>query len=601
MLKLESTSYCGEIRNKDIGAEVVLKGWVHRRRDHGGVIFIDLRDREGIAQVVFNPDHDPDTHKSAHRLRNEFVIGIRGKVRERPEGMINPNLPTGDVEVLVDELIIYNEAAVPPFLIDEYASVTENLRLKYRYLDLRRPEMQKNIMARHKAAMSVRNHLSNEGFIEVETPFLTKSTPEGARDYLVPSRVNPGNFYALPQSPQLFKQILMVAGYDRYFQIVKCFRDEDLRADRQPEFTQIDIEMSFVTVDGIISMTEGLMANLFDDILGIKISSPFPRMTYKEARDKYGTDKPDTRFGLELNDLTDILEDAGLKVFSEAVISGGVIKALMVPESASLTRKELDDTVGFAQDRGAGGLAWARVTENGWQSPIAKFFAPGSIKAVEERTGAKIGSTIFFVADDPDIADAVLSDLRLKMGRRFDLIDDKAFNFLWVVEFPMFEYSKEEKRYVSMHHPFTSPLDEDMDKLDIKANGDPKGVRAKAYDIVLNGNEIGGGSIRISNPNLQRDVFKSLGIGDEEAEEKFGFLMEALSYGAPPHGGIALGFDRLVMLLCGAENIRDVIAFPKTQRATCLMTGAPTGVDKKQLTELGLKLSIAAQKPKQDG
>ncbi len=600
ILKLVRTSYCGEIRKKDIGAEVVLMGWVHRRRDHGGVIFIDLRDREGIGQVVFNPEHDPDTHKVAHRLRNEFVIGIRGKVRERPEGMINPNLPSGDVEVLVDELIIYNESEVVPFLIDEYASVTENTRLKYRYLDLRRPEMQNNIFTRHRAAMSVRNHLTGEGFIEVETPFLTRSTPEGARDYLVPSRVNPGSFYALPQSPQLFKQILMVAGYDRYFQIVKCFRDEDLRADRQPEFTQIDIEMSFIDVDGIISMTEVLMARLFKDVLGVEVKPPFPRMTYREARERYGTDKPDTRFGLELNDLTDILKNAGLKVFSEAVISGGVIKALMVPESSSLTRKELDDTVGFAQERGAGGLAWARVTEKGWQSPIAKFFAPESIKAVEEKTRAKIGSTIFFVADDPNIADAVLSDLRLQMGRRFDLIDESTYNFLWVVEFPMFEYSKEENRYVSMHHPFTSPLEEDMDKLDIKSNGDPKGVRAKAYDIVLNGNEIGGGSIRISNPTLQKEVFKSLGIGDEEAEEKFGFLMEALSYGAPPHGGIALGFDRIVMLLCGAENIRDVIAFPKTQRAACQMTGAPTGVDKKQLAELGLKLSAAAQQPKKE-
>jgi len=393
-LKLERTSYCGEIRKKDLGAEVILMGWVHRRRDHGGVIFIDLRDREGIAQVVFNPEHNPDIHKLAHKLRNEFVIGIRGNVRERPEGMINKNLPTGDVEVLVDELTIYNEAEVPPFLIDEFASVTENVRLKYRYLDLRRPEMQKNIITRHKAAMSIRNNLANEGFLEIETPFLTRSTPEGARDYLVPSRVNLGSFYALPQSPQLFKQILMVSGYDRYFQIVKCFRDEDLRADRQPEFTQIDIEMSFVDIKDIIKATEKLMATLFDDILGIKVQLPFPQMSYREARERYGTDKPDTRFGLELKDLTDILRDAGLKVFSEAVKSGGVIKALTVPESSDLTRKELDDTVGFAQDRGAGGLAWARVTEKGWQSPIAKFFAPEAIKAVEEKTGAKVAGIV---------------------------------------------------------------------------------------------------------------------------------------------------------------------------------------------------------------
>ncbi len=596
-MKLERTSYCGEIKKDDLGAEVILMGWVHRRRDHGGVIFIDLRDRKGIAQVVFNPEHNPDIHKLAHKLRNEFVIGIRGSVRERPEGMINKNLPTGDVEVLVDELVIYNEAAVPPFLIDEFASVTENVRLKYRYLDLRRPEMQKNIITRHKAAMSVRNCLSKEGFIEIETPFLTRSTPEGARDYLVPSRVNLGSFYALPQSPQLFKQILMVSGYDRYFQIVKCFRDEDLRADRQPEFTQIDIEMSFVDIKDIIKATEKLLAALFDDILGIKVKPPFPQMSYREAREKYGTDKPDTRFGLELDDLTDILRDAGLKVFSEAVKSGGVIKALTVPDSGDLSRKELDNTVGFAQDRGAGGLAWARVTEKGWQSPIAKFFAPEAIEAVEEKTGAKLGSTIFFVADDADITDAVLSDLRLQMGRRFNLIDDSAFNFLWVHEFPMFEYSKEEKRYVSMHHPFTSPIDEDMDKIETN----PEEMRAMAYDIVLNGNEIGGGSIRISNSETQRKVFSALGLGDAEAEEKFGFLMEALTYGAPPHGGIALGFDRIVMLLCGTDNIRDVIAFPKTQRATCMMTGAPTDVDKKQLDELGLKLTAAALAPKKEG
>ena len=588
MSRLKRTHYCGDIRRDDIGTEVTLMGWVHRRRDHGGVIFIDMRDREGLGQVVFNPEHNSEVHKMAHGLRSEYVIGIRGVVEERPEGMLNPNIPTGEVEVMVDELVIFNEAKLPPFVIDEYVTVSENLRLKYRYMDLRRPEMQENLILRHKAAIKTRNHLAGQGFIEVETPFLTKSTPEGARDYLVPSRVNLGDFYALPQSPQLFKQILMVAGYDRYFQVVKCFRDEDLRADRQPEFTQIDMEMSFIDTDDVISVTEGLMVELWRELLKVEIKSPFPRMTYKEAMEKYGSDKPDTRFGLPLTELTKILEGSGLKVFSEAAGGGGIIKALMVPDSKGLTRKELDDSVAFAQDRGAKGLAWARVTAEGWQSPIAKFLTEDEIKAVNEKTGAKEGDTIFFSADDEDIVDDVLSNLRLMMGERFDLIDKDAYNFLWVVDFPMFEYSTEEKRFTAMHHPFTSPLDEDI-KL---VTDDPSSVRAKAYDLVLNGNELGGGSIRISNKAIQEKVFLALGIGEDEAREKFGFLMDALTYGAPPHGGIALGFDRMVMLLAGTENIREVIAFPKTQKATCLMTGAPTGVSREQLRELGIKLDI---------
>ncbi len=592
MTGLKRTHYAGEIRKDTIGKEVVLKGWVHRRRDHGGVIFIDLRDREGLAQVVFNPEHDKEVHALAHRLRNEFVIGVRGVVRDRPGGMINPLIPTGDVEVLIDELEIYNETALPPFMIDEYTSVSEDLRLKYRYLDLRRPEMQRNIILRHKASQSVRNYLTGKGFIEVETPFLTKSTPEGARDYLVPSRVNPGNFYALPQSPQIFKQILMVAGYDRYFQLVKCFRDEDLRADRQPEFTQIDIEMSFVDIDDVISATEGLMANLWSEILGVKVKTPFPRMTYSEAREKYGTDKPDIRFGLPLSDVTEELRGSGLNVFSEVTKGGGIIKALLVPESNGLTRKELDDTVGFAQDRGAKGLAWARVTKEGWQSPIAKFLKPEEITAVNKKTGAKEGGTLFFVADDLDITDGVLAELRLHFGERLGLVDKDAYNFLWITQFPLFEYSAEEKRYVSMHHPFTSPLSEDIDMLTVGAGDAISKVRAMAYDIVLNGNEIGGGSIRISDSKLQEKVFLALGLDPDEAKQKFGFLMEALSYGAPPHGGIALGFDRIVMILCGTENIRDVIAFPKTQKAACLMTGAPTDVKSQQLKELGLKLAV---------
>jgi aspartyl-tRNA synthetase len=588
MSRLKRTHYCGQVTKKDSGATVVLMGWVGRRRDHGGVIFIDLRDRTGIAQVVFNPDHHKECHEAAHRLRSEFVIGVSGVVRQRPEGMVNTQIPTGEIEVLVDELVIYNEAQLPPFMIDEYVAVAENLRLKYRYLDLRRPEMQKNLVLRHRASLNIRNHLAGEGFLDIETPFLTKSTPEGARDYLVPSRVNPGKFYALPQSPQIFKQILMVSGFDRYFQIVKCFRDEDLRADRQPEFTQVDIEMSFVEVDDIIAMTERLLGNLFKEIAGVDLKTPFTRITYREARDKYGIDKPDLRFDLPLCDVTGELATCGFKVFSEAVANGGIVKTLRVPESGALTRKELDDTVAFAQGRGAKGLAWARITENGWQSPIAKFLSPDTIAAVEKKAGALLGDTLFFMADEPDLTDDVLANLRLMMGARFGLIDKNAFSFVWVVDFPLFEYSAEEKRYVSKHHPFTSPTDEDLAMLETE----PQRVRAKAYDIVLNGNEIGGGSIRISDPAVQRRLFSALGITDEQAREKFGFLIEALSYGAPPHGGIALGLDRLVMLLCGAESIRDVIAFPKTQKATCLMSGAPDSVEKKQLKELSVKVDL---------
>jgi aspartyl-tRNA synthetase len=588
MSRLKRTHYCGLVSKKDSGTAVVLMGWVGRRRDHGGVIFVDLRDRTGTAQVVFNPDHNKQCHEAAHRLRSEFVIGVRGVVRERPEGMINPQLPTGQIEVLVDEFVIFSEAELPPFMIDEYVTVAENLRLKYRYLDLRRPEMQKNLVLRHRTAMNIRNHLSQEGFLDIETPFLTKSTPEGARDYLVPSRVNPGKFYALPQSPQIFKQILMVSGFDRYFQIVKCFRDEDLRADRQPEFTQVDIEMSFVDVDDVIEMTEGLLAGLFAEVAGIELKRPFTRISYKEAREKYGIDKPDLRFDLPLCDVTEELGTSGFKVFSEAVASGGIVKTLRVPASDVLTRKELDDSVAFAQGRGAKGLAWARITENGWQSPIAKFLSPETIAAVQKKAGATVRDTLFFMADEADMVDDVLANLRLLMGARFGLIDKNAFSFVWVVDFPLFEYSAEEKRHVAKHHPFTSPMDEDLALIET----DPHHARAKAYDIVLNGSEIGGGSIRIYDPAVQKRLFSAIGIGDEEAQEKFGFLIDALSYGAPPHGGIALGLDRLVMLLCGAESIRDVIAFPKTQKATCLMSGAPDSVDKKQLKELCIKTDI---------
>ena len=583
---MRRTHSCCELGADDIGTEVVLMGWVLRRRDHGGVIFIDLRDREGITQVVFNPEVDTDIHAKAHAIRNEYVLAVRGKVDPRPDGMVNPNLHTGAIEVLVSELKILNPAKTPPFLIEDNIDVSENIRLKYRHLDLRRPQMQHNLKLRHKASASVRNYLNGRDFLDLETPFLTRSTPEGARDYLVPSRVNPGQFYALPQSPQIFKQLFMISGYDRYYQIVRCFRDEDLRADRQPEFTQIDIEMSFVGEEDVIETAEGMMAAVFKDVLGTELTTPFKRLTYAEAVGRYGLDKPDTRFEFELKDISDIVGGSGFKVFSGAVKKGGIVKALNAKGCISFSRKEIDDLTDFVAVYRAKGMAWIKVKEDGWQSPIAKFFTDEEKKTLAERIDMEPGDLIFFVADQPKIVNEALGNLRNHLGQKLGLIDEKQFNFLWVTRFPMFEYDEGEKRYQALHHPFTSPLEEDYGKL----KDDPLAVQSRAYDLVLNGFEVGGGSIRIHQRELQEKVFDALGMDRQAFEDKFGFLLSALDSGAPPHGGIAIGFDRLVMLLCGESSIRDVIAFPKTQKVACLLTGAPSATSKQQLDELQLRL-----------
>ena len=583
---MRRTHSCCELGVDDIGKEVVLMGWVLRRRDHGGVIFIDLRDREGLTQVVFNPTVDPVVHEKAHAIRNEFVLAVRGKVDPRPDGMINPNLRTGEIEVLVTELKILNAAKTPPFLIEDDIDVSETIRLKFRHLDLRRPMMQQNLILRHKTAASVRHYLNDLGFLDVETPVLTRSTPEGARDYLVPSRVNPGQFYALPQSPQIFKQLFMVSGLDRYYQIVRCFRDEDLRADRQPEFTQIDIEMSFVGEDEIMEMTEQMMATLFKDVLDLDISPPFSRMTYAEAVGRFGLDKPDTRFDLELKDVSDIVAGSGFKVFSQVVKKGGIVKALNAKGCIDFSRKEIDDLTDFVAVYRAKGMAWIKVRESEWQSPIVKFFTDDEKKALAERIEMEPGDLVFFVADQPKVVNESIGNLRNHLGKRLNLIDENQYKFLWVTRFPMFEFDQTENRYQALHHPFTSPLEEDYDKL----KDDPTAVQSRAYDLVLNGFEIGGGSIRIHQREIQQKVFETLGMDKEAYETKFGFLLSALESGAPPHGGIAIGFDRLVMLLCGESSIRDVIAFPKTQKAACLMTGAPSEAGKEQLDELNLRL-----------
>ncbi len=583
---LKRTDYCGDLRPKDVNRDVTLLGWVQRRRDLGGLIFVELRDRQGIVQVVFNPEVSPEAHEKAQSLRSEFVMGVKGKVVTRPEGTANPNLETGEIEVVAKDLKILNTSKTPPFLIEDDETVDESVRLQYRYLDLRRPKLQQNLILRHRVAREVRNYFDRLGFLEVETPVLTKSTPEGARDYLVPSRVNPGHFYALPQSPQLFKQILMVAGFDRYFQIVRCFRDEDLRSDRQPEFTQIDVEMSFVTVGDILRTMEGLMAYIFKEVLGVTLELPFPGLTYDEAMDRFGVDKPDIRFGMELKDITNELKGSLFKVFKEALEKGGIIKALNVKGGGSFSRKEIDDLTHFVYAYGAKGLISAKVGQDGWQSPIQKFITDEERRVVEKKMEATENDLLLFIADQAKIVNQALANLRLHLGRKLGLIREDEYRFVWILDFPLLEYDETERRFVAVHHPFTAPKDEDIPKL----KDHPELVKAKAYDLVLNGTEIGGGSIRNHLREVQSLVFEKLGMGEEEATERFGFLLEALQYGTPPHGGIAFGFDRLNMILSHSESIRDVIAFPKTQKATCLMTDAPSRVDSRQLDELWIKV-----------
>ncbi|MGM0874380.1 MAG: aspartate--tRNA ligase [Bacillota bacterium] len=582
------TYYCGEVPESAIGEKVVLKGWVQKRRDLGGVIFIDLRDRTGVVQIVFNPEISEEALAIAERVRSEYVLDITGKVVERELDTVNPNVPTGKIEVIVENVTIINAAKNPPFLIeDKSEEVSEDVRLKYRYLDLRRPALFNTIQMRHNVTKSMRNFLDENGFLDIETPILTKSTPEGARDYLVPSRVHDGEFYALPQSPQIFKQLLMVSGFDKYYQIARCFRDEDLRADRQPEFTQIDIEASFMSQDDIMSMTEEMMARIMKETKGIDIDLPIQRMPYDEAMGRFGSDKPDTRFGLELVDVGEIVKDSGLKVFSSVMANGGQVKSINVKGAADkYSRKDMDALAEFVATYGAKGLAWLKVEEDGLKGPIIKFFTEEEQNGLLKTLEANIGDLLVFIADKKSVVADSLGALRLKLGKELQLIDESKFNFLWVVDWPLLEYDEATKRYYAAHHPFTMPAREDIGLFDTE----PGNMKAQAYDIVLNGYELGGGSIRIFEKDIQEKMFKLLGFSEEEAKEQFGFLLDAFEYGTPPHGGIALGLDRLVMLLAGRTNLRDTIAFPKTASASDLLTNAPSAVSEAQLEELNLEL-----------
>lgn len=578
---------CGVLTSDNLDQDVCLMGWVQFRRDHGGLIFIDLRDRQGLTQVVFSPDHNAEAHEQAHVLRPEYVLAVRGTVRRRPEGMENSKLTTGEIEVVVWDWKLLNNSRTPPFPIEDRIDTGENLRLQHRYLDLRRREMTRNLLVRDKAAQSARRFLEREGFLEVETPVLTKSTPEGARDFLVPSRIHQGSFYALPQSPQLFKQLLMFGGLDKYYQIVRCFRDEDLRADRQPEFTQIDMEMAFADEAQVMDVSERMICQLLGETLGAEPVRPFKRMTYDEAIASYGLDRPDTRFGLLLENVTDIVRNSGFKLFASAEL----VKALRVPQGGELTRKEIDDYTEWVKDFGATGLAWIKVRSDEWQSPIAKFLSEEEKQGLTERLGLETGDIVFFQAASQDVVNESLGNLRVRLGRRFGLIPEGEYSFTWITDFPLLEWDPEDKRWQACHHPFTAPRSEDRDRLETA----PETVRARAYDLVLNGTEIGGGSIRIHRRDTQMAMFKALGMDPEDAEAKFGFLAEAMDYGAPPHGGIAFGFDRIVMILTGSGSIRDVIPFPKTQKGTCLMTGAPTAVGRDQLREAGIRLREKAK------